>query len=302
MVAEREAARRPGTGSGLQTDSSAPPSTFSRPGSTCLARPMPPSVPGVGRRRARWADAPGLAGRRPKREIEAGTIGWLAGVERRARIGLDREAMTEDLCEHDMVPAFCALCRPLPVGVLARGFRTKGGDAYHNDDRCDWLRKGQRFAERKGMEVHPIEPVAWHSVSPGQLAPCEACCTPEWIERHQRAGVKTAGVRPRSQASHQRFLDRGQGEVERTAEPSLSSRAHVQPVWVNLHKLFGSSASSSVPDGLVLEVVHGGLSRWTRSADGGWIGIVTWIGRTTAGSSVKASDQWVPADALRPRY
>ena len=31
-------------------------------------------------------------------------------------------AVTEELCEHDMVPAYCALCRPRPVGVLARGF------------------------------------------------------------------------------------------------------------------------------------------------------------------------------------
>jgi hypothetical protein len=73
-------------------------------------------------------------------------------------------------------------------------------------------------------------------------------------------------------------------------------------VWVNLHKLFGSPTSSSALDGLVLEDVHGDLSRWTRSADGGWIGIVTWIGRTAEGRSVKALDQWVPADALRPRY
>lgn len=185
--------------------------------------------------------------------------------------------MTEDLCQHDMVPAYCALCRPLPVGILSRGFRTKGGDAYHNDDRCDWLRKGQRFAERKGMEIHAIEPVAWHSISPGQLVPCEACCTPEWIERHQR------------------------GRTKGTGGPPPSSPADAQPVWVNLHKLFGSPTSASVPDGLVLEVVHGDLTRWTRSADGRWIGIVTWIGRTAEGGRVKASDQWVPAEALRPR-
>jgi hypothetical protein len=184
-------------------------------------------------------------------------------VGRRAK--LDREAVGEDLCGHDMVPAFCALCRPLPVGVLARGFRTKGGDAYHNDDCCDWLRKGQRFAARKGRETHAIEPIAWHSVAPGQLVPCEACCTPEWIARHTRAEI---------------------------------------PVWVDLEKLFGSSTSSttsSPPGGLVLEVVRGDLVRWSRSADGGWIGVVSWTGRTVDGATVRAANQWVPSAALRPR-
>jgi hypothetical protein len=94
--------------------------------------------------------------------------------------------MADDLCEHDMTPEFCALCRPRPAGVLARGFRTKGGRAYHNDQRCDWLRKGQRYAQRKGRNLHDIEAIAWDSVPPGELLPCEACCTPQWIKRHGR--------------------------------------------------------------------------------------------------------------------
>jgi hypothetical protein len=222
--------------------------------------------------------------------------GWLeadGGCE-----NLDREAVTEDLCEHDMIPAYCALCGPLPTGVLARGFRTRGGDAYHNDDRCGWLRKGQRFAERKGMEVHDvIESVAWHSVPPGQLAPCEACCTPEWIKRHQRAVSDNIGVR---QAAHPGALD-DQRRIEHGEEPPASLRTAAQQVWVNLNKLFGSSTSTSFPEGLVLEVVRGDLARWTRSANRGWIGIVTWTGRTADGDTVKVADQWVPADALRPR-
>ena len=94
--------------------------------------------------------------------------------------------MSEDLCAHDMTRAYCALCRPRSSGVLNRGFRTRGGRAFHNDDRCDWLRKGQRYADRMGLNVHPVEAIAWDSVSPGTLEPCEACCTPEWISRHRR--------------------------------------------------------------------------------------------------------------------
>jgi hypothetical protein len=44
------------------------------------------------------------------------------------------------------------------------------------------------------------------------------------------------------------------------------------------------------------------LTRWARSADGVWIGIVAWTGRTAGGAIVEASDQWVAADALRPRH
>ena len=60
----------------------------------------------------------------------------------------------------------------------------------------------------------------------------------------------------------------------------------------DLRRQFASSGeSSAIPDGLVLEVVAGGHSRWTRSADGDWIGIVNWVGRTTVRDSVKVSEQ-----------
>jgi ribonuclease HI len=62
----------------------------------------------------------------------------------------------------------------------------QGGRAYHNDQRCDWLRKGQRYAQRKGRNLHDIESIAWDSVPPGELLPCEACCTQQWIKRHGR--------------------------------------------------------------------------------------------------------------------
>jgi hypothetical protein len=107
-------------------------------------------------------------------------------------------------------------------------------------------------------------------------------------------------MRSRLHVPHQRLSNDDQVETERAGDP-LSSRTNVQPVWVDLNKLFGSSTFMSVPDGLVLEDVHGDLIRWTRSADGKWFGIVTWVGRTAVGSRAKALDQWVPADALRPR-
>lgn len=160
--------------------------------------------------------------------------------------------MTEDLCEHDMAPAYCALCRSLPSGVAARGYRTKGGNAYHNDSRCAWLRKGQRFAERRGLDVHDIEPVAWHKLMPGQLAPCEACCTPEWMKRHQHdEGTRS----PRSDGVR----------ADRAAAAPALKKGYPRPVRIDLRRLFGSGESTAVVDGLVLEDVHGELQDWTRS-------------------------------------
>ncbi|MBF6427008.1 reverse transcriptase-like protein [Nocardia cyriacigeorgica] len=72
------------------------------------------------------------------------------------------------------------------VDVLARGYRTRGGRAYHNDARCTWLLEGQRQSARQGKNTHDIVAVSWHAVDPGELQPCESCCTPQWIARHRR--------------------------------------------------------------------------------------------------------------------
>ncbi|GAA5170341.1 hypothetical protein GCM10023214_48790 [Amycolatopsis dongchuanensis] len=91
----------------------------------------------------------------------------------------------EDECVHQMPVSWCALCKPLPPGVLPRGYRVEGY-AYHNDPHCLWLHKGQRRAARQGMNIHEPVPIAWAEVSPGELVPCEYCCTPAWVRRHAR--------------------------------------------------------------------------------------------------------------------
>ncbi|BDT86017.1 RNase H family protein [Nocardia cyriacigeorgica] len=72
------------------------------------------------------------------------------------------------------------------VDVLARGYRTRGRRAYHNDARCTWLLEGQGQSARQGKNTHDIVAVSWHAVDPGELQPCESCCTPQWIARHRR--------------------------------------------------------------------------------------------------------------------
>jgi hypothetical protein len=62
--------------------------------------------------------------------------------------------MDEDLCIHDMWIRSCHLCQAPPPGVNASGFTTRGGHAFHNDRDCEWLRRGQRRADRAGLQLH----------------------------------------------------------------------------------------------------------------------------------------------------
>ncbi|MCR6490041.1 AAA family ATPase [Amycolatopsis sp. OK19-0408] len=93
-------------------------------------------------------------------------------------------AADDSECVHQMPIAWCAHCRKPPADVLPHGYRTKGGNAYHNDPDCTWLDKGQRSSAHRGQTVHPKERIAWGAVTPGELEPCEACCTEAWLRRH----------------------------------------------------------------------------------------------------------------------
>ena len=54
--------------------------------------------------------------------------------------------------------------------------------------------------------------------------------------------------------------------------------------------------------GIVTDLpVAGGLSRWLRTADGAWVGVVTYVATLTDGTSVKYADQLMPARVLTPR-
>ncbi|WP_209897036.1 RNase H family protein [Nocardia goodfellowii] len=102
---------------------------------------------------------------------------------------LARKAAIEDaapsFCVHEMRINECAYCTPRRPGVLSHGWRTEGGTVYHNDRDCDWLRKGQRDALRKGLNLHDIVAIAWASVDSTKMQPCDYCCTPLWVRRHR---------------------------------------------------------------------------------------------------------------------
>lgn len=95
-----------------------------------------------------------------------------------------RAAPDEGECVHEMPLNWCSLCKPPRPNTLPYGYRTRGGSAYHNDPDCTWLDRGQRRAGRQGKNVHEKVRVAWGEVSPGDLEPCESCCTPQWLKRH----------------------------------------------------------------------------------------------------------------------
>ena len=92
----------------------------------------------------------------------------------------------DDECRHGMTKAYCADCRQLDAGVLPTGYRTRGGSAYHNDADCYWLRRGQQRQAQMGRDTHEIVRIAWASVLPGELEPCESCCTTDWLKRNRR--------------------------------------------------------------------------------------------------------------------
>jgi hypothetical protein len=80
----------------------------------------------------------------------------------------------------------------------------------------------------------------------------------------------------------------------------LKGRDHAQPVWVDLTVVFRRADGPAV--GIVTaRPAAGGFSRWLRTADGAWVGVVTYVATLTDGGTIKCADQLLPAHALTPR-
>lgn len=115
---------------------------------------------------------------------EDATTDACAGPAGSAERTAGQDASDNGECVHEMQANWCSLCKPPKPGVLPYGYRTKGGSAYHNDPDCTWLDWGQRRADRQGKNVHEKVRIAWGDVTPGELEPCESCCTSQWLNRH----------------------------------------------------------------------------------------------------------------------
>ena len=80
-----------------------------------------------------------------------------------------------DRCIHEMELDQCAHCKLPPKGINKIVYATLGGQVFHNFPKCEYLASGQNWAESKGMNLHPINPVAWGTAMATRGA-CELCC------------------------------------------------------------------------------------------------------------------------------
>jgi hypothetical protein len=83
--------------------------------------------------------------------------------------------MGADRCRHDLLPGQCADCAPVPPGLTPHVVRTAGGSVFHRTERCPALRGGQRFADRKGLQVHPAQTIPLDVAREAGLGACEVC-------------------------------------------------------------------------------------------------------------------------------
>jgi hypothetical protein len=86
---------------------------------------------------------------------------------------------------------------------------------------------------------------------------------------------------------------------ERSGLP-LKGLDPVRAVWVDLRRLFGRGSAAA--EGIDMSrPAPRGLHAWLRTADGAWVGRVSYVVVMTDGSTRKFTDQLVPAHALIPR-
>lgn len=78
-------------------------------------------------------------------------------------------------CIHEMEVDQCAHCKSPPTGINKMVYVTLGGQVFHNDSNCEYLASGQNWAESKGYNLHPINPVSWGTAMATRGA-CELCC------------------------------------------------------------------------------------------------------------------------------
>ena len=90
------------------------------------------------------------------------------------------------------------------------------------------------------------------------------------------------------------------GSNERSGQPLASREQTIVGVWVDLAQVFGRGDGAC--EGIdTSQPAAGGLFEWLRTADGVWLGRVTYMAMMHDGSTLKAADQLVPATALRKR-
>jgi len=80
-----------------------------------------------------------------------------------------------DRCLHGMLIGQCSHCMKPPWGINPIVYTTKGGDSFHNWNKCTYLASGQDYAYSQGKNNHPINPIKWSAVQDSR-SPCQWCC------------------------------------------------------------------------------------------------------------------------------
>ena len=79
----------------------------------------------------------------------------------------------------------------------------------------------------------------------------------------------------------------------------MKGRDRDKAVCVDLTLVLGRGGGAA--NGIVTDQpAAGGLSRWLRTADGVWVGVVTYVATLTDGTSLKCADQLLPAPRPAP--
>ncbi|MFI8453731.1 hypothetical protein [Streptomyces erythrochromogenes] len=62
--------------------------------------------------------------------------------------------MSDQRCDHGLIVGQCGHCKPVPHGLTAYVWTTRGGSVFHRTVACEALADGQTRAARFGRDVH----------------------------------------------------------------------------------------------------------------------------------------------------
>jgi ribonuclease HI len=89
------------------------------------------------------------------------------------------DSSSESRCLHDLIVGQCleTQCAPVPPGLAAHVYITAGGRSLHRTTDCWALLEGQRYARRRGQELHDPVRTPLRVAQTKGYSPCEHCFT-----------------------------------------------------------------------------------------------------------------------------
>jgi hypothetical protein len=119
--------------------------------------------------------------------------------------------MAGNRCMHELPIDQCGECRRPPPGLTKRVIITHGGQVFHHGISCPSLREGQRYAARRGDEVHEPIFVSLTEAQSENRAACATCFPDYHPGKVQAETARDRGFMPpdsiSSVGNHAEFLD-----------------------------------------------------------------------------------------------